>query len=120
MASLGTYFLTYKMAITVSAFQGFRENKLRTGVQPMASACLSPPRLPGRAHEAEGGAGHPLWSVLVVLHLIGIQVRGTWLPVQGLPPVESLPPRASASYLKHKTSSKHLGNTAGAPRMLHS
>lgn len=119
MASLGTYFLTYKMAITVSAFQGFRENKLRTGVQPMASACLSPPRLPGR-REAEGGAGHPLWSVLVVLHLIGIQVRGTLASSPRTTSSRVPSPRASASYLKHKTSSKHLGNTAGAPRMLHS
>lgn len=47
-ASLRAYFLTYKMEMTVSAFQGFWEGKLRTGVQPMAEARLSPSRLLGQ------------------------------------------------------------------------
>ena len=56
-ASLGTYFLTYKMEVTVSAFQGFRENMLRTGVQPaeVLASCL-PGSLATPTRQREGPA----------------------------------------------------------------
>ena len=62
--SLGASFLTYKTEVTVSAFQGFWEGKLRTGVQSMAGACLSPSRLPGQ-HPRGRGRGRPSPGVCV-------------------------------------------------------